>query len=215
MEIFRLQIWLKAKGNVNSICQNVQRLYALKSEDSRTYPEYIREQWDSEQQRRGLYSLYPADSLVACEKISQCTYYLFEAEPSNSIEQATLHVLVVSELEDIGRAYDIVYKDLCRKIRKDFRIRVVESKVVRYICSGGDIISPEACVKVDIVRGLCLTKPEKYRLAIMAILLAAGVLISQMTGSSLVRNDMYTMLITGIVTLVSEILVKIKWTSGL
>ncbi len=215
MEIFRLQIWLKAKGNVNSICQNVQRLYALKSEDSRTYPEYVREQWDSEQQRRELYSLYPADSLVACEKISQCTYYIFEAEPSNSIEQATLHVLVVSELEDIGRAYDIVYKDLRRKVRKDFGMKMVEPNVVRYICSGSDIISPEACVKADIVRGLCLTKPEKYRLAIMVILLAAGVLISQMAGSSLVRNDAYAALIAGIAALISEILVKIKWTSGL
>lgn len=211
MNVFKFHISLRAKDSISSIPGKVQEIFASKSIHGSKYTEKVKEKWSQERGDQ-IRALYPPEAVLVYGDINKCTYYLIESNANNSIVHTTLQVFVKSELDNINQAFEVVYKELRAMLKKDFRIEIVEPKVLFYIYSDGDICTPDILINADLIKYSKPTRLEVIRYAILGILTVLFVIIFLISSDGQIDNIMYSLVGSCIFFIVSELLIKFRLT---
>lgn len=210
MNVFKFHLWVEAKSNIRSISQEIENIYASKSTEIGGYNKYVIKTWE-ELGKEKIIALYPTSALLVCCKRARCTYFLVDATPSHEVDQMTVEVFIISELEDISAVYNIVYKDIKKKLKRNFKMGLTEKQALLYIYDGNDIVASHVVVKANIISFTGFKTIEIVRGIVFGILAVFFVIIAAMSKETpTICNVMYSLAASSIFFIITEFLIKIS-----
>lgn len=210
MNIFKFYLLVESKGSVSSISQEVSNIYASKSTEINNYKKHVTSIWDKLDKEK-MVALYPSSALMVCCKKARCTYFFVDTDENHEIDQMTIEVFVISELEDINAAYNLVYQDIKKKIKSKFKISLTEKQAFLYIYDGCDIVASHVVVKANIISFTSFRKIEIIRGIILLILAVVFVIVAAISENQpTICNVMYSLAASSIFFIITEFLIKIS-----
>lgn len=210
MNVFKFYLLVEAKSSMNSISQEITNTYASKSAEAIDYKKRVSRTWN-ELGKENIVALYPSSALLVCGEKARCMYFFADANKSHEVDQITLEVLVISELEDVSAAYNIVYQDIKKKMKGKFKISLTEKQVLLYVYDGNDIVASRVVVKANIVSFTGFRRIEMYRGIFLGVLAAIFLIIAAVSKDvPTLCNVMYSLAASSIFFIITEFLIKIS-----
>lgn len=212
MNIFKFYLLVESKSSVSSISHEVTNIYASKSTEIINYKKYVTSIWD-ELGKEKMVALYPSSALMVCCKKARCTYFFVDTDKNHEIDQMTIEVFVISELEDINAAYNLVYQDIKKKMKNKFKISLTEKQAFLYVYDGCDIVASHVVVKANIITFTGFRTVEIIRGIVLLILAAIFVIVAAISENKpTICNVMYSLAASSIFFIITEFLIKISRT---
>lgn len=206
---FHISIDVKDKTNSNPICEQITNIYSSKSSKFKTYKEYVIQKWESIK-KDNISAIYPAHSLLTYVNKSKCTYFIVDSYPNDAIDQVTVEVFVLSELNNINDAFNIVYKDLQKKMKKTLKISLIDNQALLYIYDGKDIIATHVMIKADVVSYSKFSKAEIARSCFFGVFALVFFVAPIYSNKAEFNNIMYSLGASCIFFIISEFMIKIS-----
>lgn len=209
VNIFKFHLHVEVKSSVNSIPQAIAATYASKQRGIDNYKDFVNKKWN-DLGKDNIITLFPETAILVYSEIARCKYFFIDTDPSHDLDQMTTEVFIISQLEDISDAYNIVYKDIKKKLRGKFKFKLTEKKAFLYVYDGNDIIASRVVVKADIITFTRFRPVEIVRDVILIILATIFVIIAAIPkNNSTLCNVMYSLAASSIFFIITDVLVKI------
>lgn len=212
MNVFKFYLLVESKGSLSSISQEIVNTYASKSTEVSNYKKYVANTWD-ELGKEKMVALYPSSALMVRCKKARCTYFFVNTDKNHEIDQMTIEVFVISELEDINAAYNLVYRDIKKKLKGKFKIGLTEKHAFLYIYDGNDIVASHVVVKANIILFTGFRPIEIIRGIVLLILAGVFIIVATLSkNTQTLCNVMYSLASSSIFFIITEFLIKISRT---
>lgn len=212
MNVFKFYLLVESQSSLSSISQEITNVYASKSTEGNNYKKNVARTWD-ELGKEKMIALYPSSALMVCCKKARCTYFFVDTDKNHEIDQMTIEVFVISELEDINAAYNLVYQDIKKKMKGKFKVCLTEKQAFLYVYDGSDIVASHVVVKANIILFTGFRTIEIIRGTVflfLAVIFAIVAAISE--NMSTICNVMYSLAASSIFFIITEFLIKISRT---
>lgn len=212
MNVFKFYLLVESKSSLSSISQEITNIYASKSTEIMDYKKYVASTWD-ELGKEKMVALYPSSALMVCCKKARCTYFFVDTDKNHEIDHMTIEVFVISELEDINCAYNLVYQDIKKKMKSKFKIGLTEKQAFLYVYDGNDIVASHVVVKANIILFTGFRTIEKIRAIVLLLLAVTFIIVAAISEKvPTICNVMYSLAASSIFFIITEFLIKISRT---
>lgn len=170
MNVILFKISLAAKDIKQDISESVTTEYKNKSSE-KEYKKFVEKQWEEEAVKHpNIGVMYSKEYVLASKKIHGDHYFIVDDDHSDCVENAFLDVLILSNMENVDEAFNIVLSDIKKTLKASFSVMMKQKFVWLYIYSGDDIYTHEVKVKANIISNAGFTKKECIRVGLISIL---------------------------------------------
>lgn len=210
MNVFKFNILVEVKDSTNQISDEIKRIYASKSNQSRTYEDYVKKKWENIN-KENIVTLYAKDAILTYVNKSKTTYFIIDVDANDAVDHCSVEVIVLSEMDDIKDAFNIVYKDLNKKLKKEFKMSLIDDQAFLYIYDGEDIVAAHVMIKAKVVSFSGFRKIEIIRSCIFSFLAIVLLIIVGISKNADMNDILVSLAASSIFFVITEFLVKISF----